>query len=141
MTSILVEAYVETDYRVHGEHPFVLHIGQRSLDLLTAQKKHVVSCSAFITAWNPYSQVVDTEVNTLRQNTLREELQSRSLIFIPGIGQHPSNKWPGEESFLIFGLDLAAAKALGQRFEQNAIVWSGTDAVPQLVLLREVELV
>ncbi|MFZ8986054.1 MAG: DUF3293 domain-containing protein, partial [Steroidobacteraceae bacterium] len=26
--------------------------------------------------------------------------------------------------------------ALGERYGQNAIVWSGADAVPQLVMLR-----
>jgi len=34
------------------------------------------------------------------------------------------------------GLSLEASKSLGARFEQNAIVWSGADAVPQLILLR-----
>ena len=34
-------------------------------------------------------------------------------------------------------VDAAAnAKALGARLEQNGIVWSGADAVPQLILLR-----
>ena len=31
---------------------------------------------------------------------------------------------------------LAAAKALGLRYQQNAIVWAGADAVPTLILLR-----
>ena len=31
---------------------------------------------------------------------------------------------------------VEAAKALGTRLEQNAIVWAGGDAVPQLILLR-----
>ena len=34
------------------------------------------------------------------------------------------------------GLAQEAAKALGTRLEQNAIVWAGGDAVPQLILLR-----
>ena len=42
----------------------------------------------------------------------------------------------GEASYLIFGLTLEAAKMLGMRLEQNAIVWAGVDAVPQLILLR-----
>ena len=41
-----------------------------------------------------------------------------------------------EESFLVYGLTLEAAKALGTRLEQNAFIWSGEDAVPQLILLR-----
>ncbi len=34
------------------------------------------------------------------------------------------------------GLPLEEARALGNEFEQNAIVWSGPDAVPKLILLR-----
>jgi len=67
---------------------------------------------------------------------LAKELTSRSLEFVTGIGQHPSNKWPGEPSYLVFGLTLEASKVLGTRLEQNAIIWSGSDGVPQLILLR-----
>jgi hypothetical protein len=35
----------------------------------------------------------------------------------------------------VLGLALEAAKSLGRRHEQNAVVWSGPDAVPQLVML------
>jgi hypothetical protein len=49
---------------------------------------------------------------------------------------HRSNHLSGEASYLIFGLTLEAAKALRTRLEQNAIVWTGADAVPQLILLR-----
>ncbi len=65
-----------------------------------------------------------------------EELRLRSLLFIEGVGQHPSNRWPPEPSFLVLDLSLEAAKALGSRHEQNAIVWCGADATPLLVLLR-----
>lgn len=33
-------------------------------------------------------------------------------------------------------ISLEAAKELGARYEQNAIVWAGADAMPQLILLR-----
>lgn len=72
----------------------------------------------------------------MRQEDLANELKQRSLIFIDGIGQHPSKEWPGEPSYLVFGLKLEAAKTLGVKYEQNAIIWTGSDAVPQLILLR-----
>ena len=71
-----------------------------------------------------------------RQQALAKELSRRSLTFLRGIGQHPSNEWPGEDSFLVFGLTLEAAKVLGSKFEQNGFVWNGADGVPQLILLR-----
>jgi len=34
------------------------------------------------------------------------------------------------------GLDLERTKSLGNEFAQNAVLWIGDDAVPQLILLR-----
>ncbi|MDZ4350427.1 MAG: DUF3293 domain-containing protein [Xanthomonadaceae bacterium] len=131
-----IQAYLETKYRVHGEPGFTLRVGQASADLLAAHTVQNTECSAFLTACNPFSRMIDEAANAARQAALAEELSRRSLVFLPGIGQHPSNEWPGEDSFLIFGLTLEAAKILGTRFEQNGFVWSGVDAVPQLIMLR-----
>ena len=133
---VTIQAYLETDYRVHAEPPFALRVGHMSSDLLTTHKTHRAGSSAFITACNPFSQQLDEAENQDRQRNLAAELSRRGLTFLQGIGQHPSNNWPGEDSFLVLGLNLEAAKALGQRFEQNALVWSASDAIPQLILLR-----
>jgi hypothetical protein len=36
----------------------------------------------------------------------------------------------------VLGMALDAAQEVGRRYGQNAIVWAGADAVPELVLLR-----
>lgn len=43
---------------------------------------------------------------------------------------------PAEQSVLVLGLSLEADKTLGRRFERNAVVWTGRDGVPELVLLE-----
>lgn len=132
----LVQAYLETEYCVQGDRPFTMHISTVS-DVLLAEYKHRrVNSSAFLTAWNPYSRLTEDIENQQRQHELARELTKRGLTFLPSVGLHPSGKWRGEESFLVFGLNLQAAKALGQKMEQNAIIWSGSDGVPQLILLR-----
>jgi hypothetical protein len=131
-----IQAYLETEYRVHGEPGFTLRVGKASADLLSAHRRQMADCSAFLTACNPFSEPFDESANAARQAALAKELSSRGLAFLPGIGQHASNSWPGEDSFLVFGMTLEAAKVLGARFEQNGFVWSGTDAAPQLILLR-----
>ncbi len=131
-----LQAYIETEYLVHGESVFTLRIGQVSADLLDAYKRENVNCCAFLTACNPHSLSLDDDENTTRHNDLANELDRRGFKFVAGVGQHPSNAWPGEESFLIFGLSLASAKELGLRLEQNAFVWTGEEAAPQLILLR-----
>lgn len=131
-----VQAYLETEYRVYGGPGFTLRVGQASADLLAAHKRQKAGCSAFLTAFNPFSKLCDEAANKASQAALAQEFTRRSLFFLPGIGQHPSNEWPGEDSFLVFGLTLEAAKVLGSKFDQNGFVWSGPDAVPQLILLR-----
>lgn len=132
----LVQAYRETHYRVHGAEPFTLRVDEPSAALASAHKRFRTDCSAFITACNPLSENVGATSNAQRHADLRRELARRSLAYVEGIGQHPSNQWPGEASYLVFGLKLEAAKTLGRALRQNAIVWSDADAVPRLILLR-----
>lgn len=131
-----IQDYLETEYHVHGKTPAIIKVGTVSPELLALHRANQADCSAFITACNPFSQALDEASNADRQRALLHELRQRGLAFAEGIGQHPSNHWPGEQSFLIFGLALADAKQLGTRLEQNAIIWSGTDGIPQLILLR-----
>jgi hypothetical protein len=132
----LLHAYAETEYRVSGLCSFALRIGHPCDELARVHSEREVTCSAYITACNPGSAPLNDADNHQRQLALSAELTRRGLYFLPGVGQHPSNGWPGEPSYLVFGLSLEEAMALGRDWEQNAIVWSGEDAVPQLILLR-----
>lgn len=131
----LVRAYRETDYVV-GRDGWILRIDEPSIELEAQHRRHGVTHSAFITAWNPFSQALSAAENAQRHAALLAELTRDGRAWFEGVGIHPSNAWPGEESVLILGLDLESAKAMGSRLQQNAIVWSGPDAVPRLILLR-----
>ena len=131
-----IQAYLETNYHVNGATPLTLNIGVANPGLATLHITHSVESSAYVTACNPFSQALDDSTNNARQAVLACELQQHGLIYIKGIGQHPTNGWTGEQSFLVLGLSQEDAKMLGVRHEQNAIVWCGPDAVPELVLLR-----
>jgi hypothetical protein len=67
---------------------------------------------------------------------LEELIQSLHFDYIHGEGKCGDGDWDGEESFLIFGISENQASEIGKKFEQNAIVWCGKDAIPQLVLLK-----
>ena len=130
------QAFLETHYLVHGDTPLTLQVGMASPSLKTLYRTLRVGSCAFITACNPWSRPLDAASNAKRQSTLALGLQQCCLTFVEGLGRHPSGQWPGEPSFLVWGLTLKAAKALGTEYEQIAIVWCGSDAVPQLISLR-----
>jgi hypothetical protein len=131
-----VQAYRETEYRVLGTVPAVLRVGVRCADLEVLHRAHQTTCSAFVTACNPLGQIVSDRSNARQQQALVEEISRRGLVAIPGIGVHPTGEWRGEPSYLVPGLSREAAEDLGRQFEQNALIWSGADAVPELLLLR-----
>ena len=130
------QSYLETQYHVHGDTPLTLQVGIVNSSLAARYKALRVESCAYITSCNPFSQSLEACVNADLHAAFADELRQRSLKFVEGVGQHPSNRWPGEASYLIWDLSLETAKALGNRHQQNAIIWCGLDAVPQLILLR-----
>lgn len=94
------------------------------------------TCGLFITAFNPFGQVQSAEVNKAAHSRLRDCLRALGPYVIEGAGADPSGAWPEEISFFALGIDNAAARQLGSRFHQDAVVWAGPDAVPRLLLLR-----
>ena len=147
----LVQAYLETRYRVDGVRDarhqrlrvdgalsgsLILQIGQHSEGLLAWFREAHVDCAAYVTACNPWSRELSAQENEERMQELKAELSHRSLRFLSGQGVHPSNGWSAESSVLVLGLSREAARRLGERWQQNAIVWIGADAIPELMLLR-----
>lgn len=131
-----ITAYRATDYRVLSPSPFVLKVDQPSKLLQRLYHERGFGSAAIITAWNPFSTRVSDACNEAAQIRLEKVLTARSIAFIKAIGEDPSGLWPGEVSVLALGLSLDAVKFLGIDFKQNAIVWAGPDATPELILLH-----
>ena len=132
-----IRAYLATDYRLgHGDADIVLKIGVQSPDLAELFAVRGVDCGAFITAYNPRGQVQSDQANDRAHAALAKSLGDLGLESIEGSGSEKGSDWPAERSYFALGLALEPAKAIGLEFDQDAIVWAGPDAVPQLVLLR-----
>jgi len=131
----LLAAYRRTEYRVDDAgYALVLRVGVPSEQLRRCHDAFGVTCSAFITAWNPRSTPTPREQNDLAMTRLEQALGAPGCRWLRGEGVDPEEEWPGEPSFLVLGLDEAAALAIARRFDQYAIVWSGADATPRLVM-------
>ncbi len=131
-----IEAYLSTLYIVYGVDGLTLKIGVPNVELQAIYNQYNFESAAFVTAYNPFSQITCDDANQIRQMQLREEIEKQGSIFFNAVGEHPSGSWPGEPSFFILGLSISDAKLIGNRYEQNAIVWCDERAVPNLVLLR-----
>ena len=132
----LVSAYRAANYRVFCDEQFVLKIDQRSQKLIALHRAHKCDCSAFITAFNPFSAPTSPAENEEAQQLLEKQLSERSLQFIKGAGEDSAGKWPSENSALVLGVSLEIAKAIVVEFLHNAIIWSAADGTPKLILLR-----
>jgi Protein of unknown function (DUF3293) len=132
-----VRAYLATDYRLgHTSQDIVLTIGQRSERLAALFADSGVNCGAFLTAFNPQGAIQSDAANAQGHARLANQLTQLGLDAIEGSGSEEGSDWPSEKSYFALGMDLDAAKAIGTHFDQDAIVWVGADAVPQLILLR-----
>jgi hypothetical protein len=132
-----IRAYEATHYRAGvGPDAFALRIGNHSPELALRYEDIGADCALFITAFNPFGQKQDDAANEAAYARLGEQLREASDHAIEGEGADPTGQWPAERSYLAFGIDAEAARDLGRRFNQDAVVWTGKDAVPQLLLLR-----
>ena len=142
ITQALIDAYKGTTYRANAGATWVeLRIGIRSKDLLKLYERqgpdeNITHSAAFLTAWNPFSGERSPCENAAANAALEADLKARGLAYFHGEGQGSDPQWAPEASFLALGLTRQAAIALGRRYQQNAIVHAGDDAVPRLLLLR-----
>ncbi len=116
----------------------ILRIGERSVGLAALYSELGVDSCAFLTASNPLGVALRDADNAVAMTALCVDVHALGLALLPGVTRDgdPASGWPGEESIAVFGIGRDAACGLGNRYQQNAIVWAGSDAVPELVLLR-----
>lgn len=132
-----IDAYRKADYRFGaGAEAATLRIDQRCDELARLYAAAGLACAVFVTAWNPFGRLQSVEANDAAHRSLGSELRTLSAVVIEGEGIDPSGAWPAEKSFCALGVSLDAARDIGRRYRQNAVVWAGPDAVARLILLR-----
>ncbi len=97
-----------------------------SAELSALHESFAVNCSAFITAYNPYSDVVDDATNEKNQDGLILQV-SKQWKCLPGEAVGLSGEWPVEPSILVPGINLEDALELGRSYQQHAILFALKD--------------
>lgn len=116
--------------------PCTLQVDVHSPALQQAMQQCGASQACLLTACNPLGELLSPMDNERRMHQLRAALQQDGWSWAPALGRDPLSQWPGEDSLLVWHMDAAQSRSWGQRWEQNAVLTVGRDAVPRLLLLR-----
>ena len=113
-----------------------MRIGEKSEFLQSLCVETGSKSALFITAFNPEGIAHASDENIKFQKELGDIAANIADLIFEGEGGDPSGIWPPEQSYLIIGVDRSTSVELGKRFRQNAILWIGSDYIPELVMLR-----
>jgi hypothetical protein len=135
-TPELLEAYRNADYVVFGERNVVFRIGVPSAELDELLAAETAKTAAFITAANPGGERRSDAENGVANAALQSLISAAGYPHFWGEGRDPYGSW-AEPSFLVIGIHRDNAEALGQLFEQYAIVFCELGQAPQLIVLEK----
>jgi hypothetical protein len=132
-----IAAYHSTHYRVgSGASSITLMIGAHAPQLHSIFNTASAPCGVLITAFNPFGQQWDQAANLAAQHRLEVELRALTPLVLQAEGADPTGAWPPEPSFFALGINQDTARLLGTQYRQDAVVWVGASAIPELLLLR-----
>ncbi len=123
------EAYSTTTYRMKSE-------GSEDVEIRLQQRSPVPGPMAYITADNPGSRQLPVGENDRRRAALRAALTDSGYEVISGESIDDDGSWPTERGFWIRGLNRDEARAMGGRFEQNAILFVDAQSSVELIDCR-----
>jgi hypothetical protein len=129
----LIKAYLDTDFNVY-EPTITIKCGKLNPALDNLLKTNNSNDWAYITAWNPYSELTDVAENEERNYSLKQDLNKYKIFDGEGVGIDPN--WQPEKSFLIFDINHDDAIAIGKKYCQNAIVIGKLNEVAELIWIK-----
>ena len=135
LTDEQLEAYRNADYVVFADRQVVLRIGEPSAVLDELIGAEGATSAAFVTAANPRGEQRSDTENGVANAALQSFVSAAGYPHYWGEGRDPYGSW-AEPSFLVIGIYRANAEALGQLFEQNAIVFCEVGRAPELIVLK-----
>jgi len=130
-----LDAYKKADYVAFSDRQVVLRVGEKNNALDELIKAEGATTAAFITAANPRGEKRSEKENGVANAALQSFVQAAGYPHYWGEGRDPFGSW-SEPSFLVIGIYRANAAALGQLFEQSAIVFCEVGHAPELIIMR-----
>lgn len=131
-----IQAFLDTNFVIFNTD-ISIKIGQNSKPLDKLLEQHQQTNWAFITAWNPYCEVLSNIENTERMERLKGKVTNYVTFEGEGIGN--DKNWTPERSLLILGIDKVEAINIGNEFGQYAIVVGLINKIAEFVVLVDTE--
>ncbi|MGB0866168.1 MAG: DUF3293 domain-containing protein [Granulosicoccaceae bacterium] len=130
--SDLAQAYRATTYQltVNGQQVPV-RIGEPAGEMAVHLPQVNAQSWAFITAWNPHSNILSAPENARRNARLFQQLAAKA--YAPAIAIPDSTDWPREPGFVVFDIPLTELLALAETHEQHAVVVGQNGGAPELI--------
>ena len=110
-----------------------IYLKKVNAELNSFLKEHNFTSWCFITAWNPFSIALSLEKNNELNALLEADLKEYNIY--PAEGKDTLGDWPPEISFFVGNISREQAIFLGEKYEQNAIVFGTVDELPELIIL------
>ncbi len=137
-TTELEAAYRATTYRVFLPAGLCeLRLEQQSETLRDWLETDGAESFAILTAHNPDAKKFDQATNMARQSQMEIELLEAGHEPYAGENEADSGDWPAEETCFIANISLPAAREIGAKYGQNAIVHGLADGIPRLVWIEQ----
>lgn len=134
----LLAAYTRTDFLVFdAEGAWCLNVGLASSRADALMADCGAYSAAFITAFNPRSEILPPTENARRHAALLAAIERGTWRWLEGEGRDPTGDWAPEPSCLILGITLQDALDLARQFDQNAIVFLERGKAPWLAFPGE----
>ncbi len=133
MDEDLHRSYLGTSFNVYSPQ-ISIRVGQANKELDNLLLENNCNSYAFVTAYNPYSELKTKEENQKMNELLHQELKNQYQLY-DGEGVGEDSSWEPEKSFLILGIDYEKARAIGKKYSQNAIVFGHLGEKPELLVL------
>ena len=110
-----------------------IYLKKVNAELNSFLKEHNFTSWCFITAWNPFSIALSLEKNNELNALLEADLKEYNIY--PAEGKDTLGDWSPEISFFVGNISREQAIFLGEKYEQNAIVFGTVDELPELIIL------
>ena len=126
------ENFINTIYKVMVDytHSYDIRVGAKNI--LEDLNMPDIESWAYITAWNPLPITYSLEENSVRNQSLKNDLDAISLEYIDGVGMAIDGSWQ-EESVFIKNISKEQAEHLAQKYEQVAYLFAHRNEKAQLV--------